>query len=146
MNKVLISDRVHPHMISGLQEQGYEIDYQPDISLTEVHTVIHNYVGIVINSKVKMNKELIDKAICLTWVARLGSGLEIIDIPYATKQNIEVINSPEGNRNAVAEHALGMLLALCNNIITSDRQVRNMKWDRESNRGIELEGKKIGII
>lgn len=146
MKKALITDRVHSYLIEGLQEMGYLVDYKPSISLAEVHSVISQYEGIVINSKVKMFKELIDKANLLKWIARLGSGLEIIDIPYAESRGIAVMNSPEGNRNAVAEHCLGMLLALCNNMIKGDREVRHFQWNRESNRGIELEGKTLGII
>lgn len=146
MKKVLITDRVDDRLITGLQELGYYVDYQPNITLEEVHIMIETFAGIVINSKVKMYKELIDKSTNLEWIGRLGSGLEIIDIPYAESKGIAVMNSPEGNRNAVAEHCLGMLLALCNNMLRGDREVRLFDWNRESNRGIELEGKTIGII
>ncbi len=146
MKKALITDRVHQRLIEGLEEMGYNVDYEPTIALNGVHELIESYEGIVINSKVKMYKELIDKSVNLKWIARLGSGLEIIDIPYAESKGIAVMNSPEGNRNAVAEHCLGMLLALCNNIMTADREVRQFQWNREANRGIELEGKTIGII
>ena len=146
MKKALITDRVHKRLIGGLQELGYHVDYNPDITLEEVHDSIAPYAGIVINSKVKMYKALIDKAEHLEWIGRLGSGLEIIDIPYAKSKGIAVMNSPEGNRNAVAEHCLGMLLALCNNMLRADKEVRNFSWNREANRGIELEGKTLGII
>ena len=146
MKKALITDRVHQHLISGLEEMGYDVQYDPAITLDEVKETIALYEGIVINSKVKMYKELIDRSDSLKWIARLGSGLEIIDIPYAESKGIVVVNSPEGNRNAVAEHCLGMLLALCNNMIRADREVRQFRWNREANRGIEIAGKTIGII
>lgn len=146
MKKALISDFVHNHLISELGSMGYHVDYEPKISLEEVAEKIANYEGIVINSKIKMYQPLIDKAKRLKWIARLGSGMEIIDQEYASQKNIAAINSPEGNCNAVAEHALGMLLALSNNLIRSDKQVRTMQWNREQNRGFEITGKKIGVI
>lgn len=146
MKKALITDKVHQRLIEGLVEMGYEVDYKPSITLAEVHDCIAAYEGIVINSKVKMYRELIDKSDNLKWIGRLGSGLEIIDIPYAESKGIAVMNSPEGNRNAVGEHCLGMLLALCNNMIRGDRELRQFEWNREANRGVELEGKTIGII
>ena len=144
--KVLITDYVHPYLIEELQARGYEVDYQKGISYEGVQGIISDYEGIVINSKVKMTKAVIDLAVKLKFIARLGSGLEIIDLAYAESKKILVINSPEGNRNAVAEHAMGMLLALANNIIRGDRQVRSKIWERESNRGFELKGKTVGII
>lgn len=145
-NKVLISDFVHGDMIPGLESLGYESDYQPNISLAEVHAVIQDYVGIIVNSKVKMSADLMDKAPHLRFIGRLGSGLEIIDLEHAEKKGIKVFNSPEGNRNAVAEHAVALILNLANNIRRGDKEVRSRIWDRESNRGIELESKTLGII
>ncbi len=146
MKKVLISDRVHSHLIESLTSLGYHVDYLPSLTYKEFLAVVSNYHGIVINSKIKMNAKAIDLARQLKFIARLGSGLDIIDLPYAKRNNIEVFSSPEGNRNAVAEHAVGMLLCLCNNLLRSDRQLRETIWERESNRGIELAGKTIGII
>lgn len=145
-NKVLITDFVHGDMIPGLESLGYESDYQPNISLAEVHAVIQDYVGIIVNSKVKMSADLMDKAPHLKFIGRLGSGLEIINLEYAEKKGIKVFNSPEGNRNAVAEHAVALILNLANNIQRGDKEVRSRIWDRESNRGIELESKTLGII
>jgi D-3-phosphoglycerate dehydrogenase len=144
--KVLITDDVHEIMISGLQALGFETEYQPDILLTDLPLVISRYSGIVINSKIKMRKELIDLGSSLKFIARLGSGLEIIDLDYAAKKDIQVFSAPEGNRNAVAEHAIGMLLAATNHLITADQEVRSKLWRREANRGIELEHKNIGIL
>ncbi len=144
--KVLITDYVHPYLIQQLEKRGFQVDYEKDISYDEVKKKIAGYTGVVINSKVKMTKEVMLTAKNLKFIARLGSGLEIIDLAFAECNHIHVINSPEGNRNAVAEHAVGMLLALANNILRGDRQVRNKIWERELNRGFELKGKTVGII
>jgi len=146
MKKVLITDRVHEHLIKSLESQGFHVDYLPQMMYREFLAVVSNYAGVVINSKITMDKNAMDKASKLNFIARLGSGLDIIDLPYAREKDIQVYSSPEGNRNAVAEHAVGMLLALCNNLVKADREVREMKWKREENRGIELVGRTIGII
>jgi D-3-phosphoglycerate dehydrogenase len=146
MSKVLITDYVHPHLIHGLGELGYDVSYDKNISLASTKDIISNYEGIIINSKTIMNREMIDLATKLRFIGRLGSGLEIVDLAYAKEKNVHVFNSPEGNRNAVAEHALGMLLALANNIIPGNQGVKSFNYSREPNRGFELEGKTIGII
>ncbi len=144
--KVLITDDLHPLMIEGLTKLGYHIDYQPDITLEAVREVIHEYEGLIINSKILVDRRLLDKAVRLRFVARLGSGMEIVDKPYAAQKGVAVLSSPEGNCNAVAEHALGMLLAFANNLLPADREVRQKIWLREKNRGFELAEKTIGII
>ncbi len=144
--KLIITDYVHPSLISGFEKAGYTVDYYPNMLLAETAKIIQDYNGIIINSKTVMDKDMIDKAKKLSFIGRLGSGLEIIDIPYAESKGIRVINSPEGNRNAVAEHVMGMLLSLFNNINRGDKEVRNLDWNREKNRGQELYGKTIGII
>jgi len=146
MQKILITDDVHPSLITGFEEAGYEVKYDPTISLQDVHQQIEPYSGIIINTKVKMDKALIDKAPNLKFVGRLGSGLDIIDLPYAAEKGIQIVNSPEGNRNAVAEHAIGMLLALMNKMMQGDPEVRNFHWDREKNRGREISNLTVGII
>lgn len=146
MKRVLITDDVHLLMIEGLQDRGYQTDYQPNINLEDVKKIIGGYEGLIINSKILVNKDLLDAAKQLKFVARLGSGMEIVDKAYAATKNVAVFSSPEGNCNAVAEHALGMLLALANNLVRSDREVRNFDWQREKNRGFELRGLTIGII
>lgn len=146
VRKVLITDRVHERLNQGLQDLGYEVEYQPDITLHEVYEIINEYQGIVVNSKVKMDHALINKGLRLKWIARLGSGLEIIDLEEAANKGIMVMNSPEGNRNAVGEHTLAMLLGLAHKIAKADRDVRNQMWNRESNRGFELTGKILGVI
>jgi len=144
--KILITDAVHPLLIDGLQEMGYHCDYLPSIKTDQVLKVIPNYVGLIINSKIKVDQRMLDLAKTLQFVGRLGSGMEIVDLDYARKMDVAILRSPEGNRNAVAEHAVGMLLALNNKLLTADLEVRSFNWDREANRGFELEGKTIGII
>ena len=144
--KVLITDNVHPLLIENLEKSGYDVAYLPQIEWNEVYDIIEDFCAIVINTKTVMNKKMLDKAKNLKLIVRLGSGLDIIDLEYAHKKNIIVERTPEGNRNAVAEHALGLLLAMLNNIVPGNIEVRNFQWNREKNRGIEIEGKTIGII
>lgn len=144
--KILITDHVHSILPEKLTEADFEIDYIPDLLYKDLPAIIPNYSGIVINSKIKMDKAMIDMGKDLQFIGRLGSGLDIIDLEYAKEKEIHVLSTPEGNRNAVAEHALGMLLCLCNNIIKADSQVRNKVWEREQNRGIEIKNKTIGIV
>lgn len=146
MKKVLITDGVHPLLIEGLQADGYHIDYHPKISLEQVRKMIAPYSGIVINSKITMDKTMFDAAPKLEFVARLGSGMEIVDQEHAAEKGVAVHSAPEGNCNAVGEHALGMLLALANNLVQSDVEVRQKIWRREANRGYEVMGKTVGII
>ncbi len=144
--KVLITDEVHPILLKGLQELGLACDYKPSIQPGMVKAVIHQYRGLIINSKILVDQSMIDASHKLWFIGRLGSGLEIIDLNYAAEKGIDVLNSPEGNCNAVAEHALGMLLSLSNHLCRSNQEVRNKIWRREANRGFEIQGKKIGII
>jgi len=146
MAKALITDYVHPSLIKGLEERGYVVDYDTSTNMENLSAKVHSYELVVINSKIKMYKDMIDRATNLKYICRLGSGLEIIDLEYAKYKNLHVINTPTGNNNAVAEHAMGMLLALSNNLLRADRQVRDKIWKREENRGWELIGKTIGII
>ena len=146
MKKVLVTDYVHGSLMSGFRNLGYHPVYAPEITLETVHEVISEFHGVVINTKIRTDRALLEKGVQLEFVARLGSGKDIIDLPAAAALGIEVITSPEGNRNAVAEHAMGMLLCLANQICTGNREVRDFYWNREKNRGFELEGKTIGII
>jgi D-3-phosphoglycerate dehydrogenase len=146
MKKVLITDDVHPILISGLEEKQYEVHFQPTISFAETLAVIDSYDGLVINSKIFCGQELLSKATKLKWIARLGSGMEVIDTVACDALGIKYFNSPEGNRNAVAEHTLALLLNLMNNISKSNEEVKEGKWIREPNRGEELSGKTVGII
>ncbi len=146
LKKILITDDVHPNLIEGLESLGFQVDYHPTITYEDVKKIANEYEGMIVNSKIIIDKSFIDFCTILKFVGRLGSGMEIFDIDYATKKGIRIFNSPEGNRNAVAEHTLAMLLALNNRLIISDREVRNFEWNREANRGVELDGKNVGII
>jgi D-3-phosphoglycerate dehydrogenase len=144
--KVLFLDTVHPILEERLTNAGYTCveasNFSKEACLQEVHTAF----GIVIRSRFAMNEEFLQFAPDLKFIARSGAGMENIDVPYCKKRGITLFNAPEGNRNAVGEHALGMLLSLMNKLHTADRDVRLGKWDREGNRGIELDGKTVGII
>ena len=144
--KVLLIDTNHPVLQEGLEKLGCicEADYTSSKEIIE--TKIQHYNGIVIRSRFKINQHFIDKATNLKFIARVGAGLESIDVAYAESKGIELISAPEGNRNAVGEHALGMILSLFNNLKKADLEIRNGKWLREANRGVELEGKTVGII
>jgi len=144
--KVLISDAMHPSIIPTLTELNFEVDYFPEITRSMILEKLHQYFGLIIRSKTVIDKELIDKGKDLKFIARAGAGLDQIDMAYANGKGIEIINAPEGNRDAVGEHALGMLLALLNHMHRADRQVRLKNWQREMNRGNELHGKIVGII
>ncbi len=146
MKKVLVTDGVHPILIEQLELAGYHCDYHPKIKLEKVHEMIAPYEGIIINSKIIFDKKLFDTALNLKFIGRLGSGLEIIDLPYAKEKGVRVHSAPEGNRNAVAEHVLGMLLSIFNKLNQADQEVRAKHWDREKNRGRELMGCTVGII
>jgi len=144
--RILIIDEVHNALIKTLSQANYTLDYLPKIASAKVFTIITDYDGIIVRSKMKITSELIDIAKNLKFIARVGAGLENIDTKYAKSKNIKVINSPEGNRDAVGEHALGMILNLFNKISIANSQVKSGVWDREANRGEEIGGKTIGII
>jgi len=144
--RIIIIDEVHNALINTLIEANYQLNYVPKIKADELKTIVADYNGIIVRSKVKISSELIDLAKNLKFIARVGAGLENIDTEYAKSKNIKVINSPEGNRDAVGEHALGMLLNIFNKINIANTQVKTGIWDREQNRGEELGGKTIGII
>lgn len=146
MKKVLIVDNVHEVLISNFEAAGYECHYCPDFENEDVLEVIQEYFGIIINSKTQIFKAQIDKGINLKFIGRLGSGMEIIDVPYAESKGIKCFSVPEANKDAVAEHAIGMLLSLLRNLNRADKEVRNFIWEREKNRGVELGGKTVGII
>ncbi|MEL1240650.1 2-hydroxyacid dehydrogenase [Flavobacterium flavipallidum] len=144
--KILHIDSNHPVLMQQLQDLGFENHEDFKSSKEIIETKIQDYHGIVIRSRFKINKSFIDKATNLQFIARVGAGLESIDCDYATSKNIALIAAPEGNRNAVAEHSLGMILSLFNNMNRADREIRAGHWNRESNRGHELDGKTVGII
>lgn len=144
--KILHIDSNHPLLWEQLEQAGFQNEADFTSSKAEIEEKINEYQGIVIRSRFKIDKTFIDKAVNLKFIARVGAGLESIDCEYAEAKNIHLIAAPEGNRNAVGEHALGMLLSLMNKLNRADKLVRKGKWIREGNRGYELEGKTIGII
>lgn len=146
MAKILFIDSTHPILYQILKDQSFQLDFDFESNKEEIISKISSYHAIVIRSRMKIDKEIIDAATNLKCIARLGSGMENIDIPYAETKGISCVNSPEGNRDAVAEHALGMFLTLQNNIIKADAEVRNGLWLREENRGYEIAGKTVAII
>ena len=133
-------------MQDQLKKAGFENDADFTSSKEEIEHKIADYQGVVIRSRFKIDKTFLDKATNLRFIARVGAGLESIDEPYAAEKNVMLIAAPEGNRNAVGEHALGMLLSLFNKLNQADAEVRAGNWNRESNRGLELEGKTVGLI
>lgn len=143
---VLITDAVHPLLIEGLEAAGFSCDYHPKIDLESVRAMIHQYVGVVINSKIIVDRTFLELASQLKFIARLGSGLEIIDLVAAAERGVAVHRAADGNCDAVAEHAVGMLLAMAINLRQADSEVRQLNWQREANRGWELMGKKVGIL
>lgn len=146
IKKVLIAAPVHPVLTRGLQEMGYEMVVREQISQAEAFALIADCEGVITSTRLLLDKELLDAAPRLKWIGRMGSGMEVIDVIYATRKGIQCFSSPEGNRNAVAEHALGMLLNINRHIAASHAEVREGLWRREENRGTELEGKTIGLI
>jgi D-3-phosphoglycerate dehydrogenase len=144
--KILHIDSNNPILMRQLQELGFENHEDFTSSKEEIESKIESYQGIVIRSRFKIDKAFLDKATNLEFIARVGAGLESIDCDYAVSKNITLIAAPEGNRNAVAEHTLGMILSLFNNLNKADREIRSGHWNRESNRGHELDGKTVGII
>lgn len=145
--KILIADDFHPVLIKNLQNiKEVEAVYKPNIQEAEILQTISSFEGFVVRSKIRCNKAFFDKAINLKFIARGGSGLDNIDEEFAKERGIVLLNAPEANSNAVAEHALGLLLALSNNFYSSYTEIKNGMWNREKNRGIELKNKTIGII
>lgn len=144
--RILHVDTNHELLVRELTAAGFQNDEDYTSSKSEIEAKIHKYDGLIIRSRFRIDQSFLDKATQLKFIGRVGAGLENIDCEYAYSKNIELIAAPEGNSNAVGEHALGMLLSLLNKLKIADNQVRNGKWLREENRGFELEGKTIGLI
>ena len=144
--RILFLDTVHDHLASHLTRMDHECIDGCKLTREELLPQIADYDGIVIRSRIKLDKELLDAAKNLRFIARAGAGMENIDVEHAKMLGVQCFNAPEGNRDAVAEHAIGMLLTLFNHINTADIEVRKGQWLRESNRGVELLGRTVGII
>jgi D-3-phosphoglycerate dehydrogenase len=144
--KILIADYLHPTFKEEAEKMGFECDDQPLISREETIAILSEYAGIVIRTKFNIDREIIDAGVNLKVIARAGAGMDNVDEDYAILKGIQCINGPEGNRDAVAEHVIGMLLSLLNNLNVADDEVRHGIWNREGNRGYELKGTTVAII
>jgi len=145
-NKVLLLDTNHPLLEQRLTRAGFHCDHFPELSLEELRNIIGDYSGIVLRSRFILSRDLLSRAGKLSFIGRVGAGTEGIDLAFAHQAGIRCFNAPEGNRNAVGEQAVGMLLAMMNHLLRVDAEVRDAVWIREGNRGNELEGKTVGVI
>ncbi|WP_456461469.1 NAD(P)-dependent oxidoreductase [Reichenbachiella sp.] len=145
-NRILIIDEMHKSISPLLTKAGFEPNYSPNISREEIINHKDQFVGFVVRSKTTIDKELLEGQQALKFIARAGAGVDQCDVDYLASRNIELLNAPEGNRDALGEHVVGMLLSLSNNLRHGDMDVRNKVWDREGNRGFEISGKTVGLL
>lgn len=144
--KILIADQMHPSLFAMLDSQGWAYDYRPDFRRNDIISCLADYDGLIIRSKTRIDEELLTQSTRLRFIARAGAGLDLIDDAATQRLGITLFHAGTGNRDAVAEHTVGMLLMLFNNLNRADREVRQAIWDREGNRGVELMGKTVGLI
>lgn len=142
----IIVDEMHPSIVPTLESLGYEVDYRPHITREDLLLEITKYQGLVIRSKTPIDAEIVAAATDLRFIARAGAGLDNLDLEALAQAGVKVVNAPEGNRDTLAEHCMGMLLNLLHNISAADRSVRQGAWEREGFRGTELGGKTVGLI
>jgi D-3-phosphoglycerate dehydrogenase / 2-oxoglutarate reductase len=142
----LVVDPMHESLFGMLNEIGWESDYQPSITREEIKMRHHGYQGLIVRSKTQIDRDLLGPNPTVKFIGRAGAGLDNLDLPFLLEKNIEVIHASEGNRDAVAEHAVGLLLTLMRNITKANTEVKSYRWEREANRGEEIMGKTIGII
>lgn len=146
MKKVLFLDTVHPLIAEMLTAAGFECIPADGISKEAITRLMHDVAGLIVRSRFRLDESFLDLASALEFIGRVGAGMENIDVTYCQVRGIRCFNSPEGNRDAVGEHTLGMLLSIMNHLNRADRQIREGKWNREGNRGTEIKGKTVGII
>ncbi len=144
--KILIADEMHPSLFAMLDAQGWSYDYRPGFRRNDIIGHLAEYEGLIIRSKTRIDEELLTQATRLRFIARAGAGLDLIDDEATERLGIALFHAGRGNRDAVAEHTVGMLLMLFNNLNKADREVRQAIWDREGNRGVELMGKTVGLV
>lgn len=144
--RCLIADDMHPSLMPMLEQAGVQADYHPALSRDELLACIHLYEGLILRSKTICDAALLHRAVRLRFIGRAGAGLDLIDLEVVKQRGIHLLNAPEGNRDAVGEHTIGMLLCLMHRIHAADAQIRRLQWEREANRGYELQGKTVGII
>ncbi len=144
--KILILDKANRVLTDRLFEAGFEVSLREDFTREDVLAHVSEYDALVVRSKMVLDKPILDKATSLRCIGRVGAGMDAIDVDYAESKGIKCLNSPEGNRTAVGEHAVGLLLCLFDKMVRADKEVREGLWNREANRGIEVEGRTIGII
>lgn len=146
MSKVIITAKSHEYLRRQLEKNGFTIEYKPDITYPELMASLDEVEGLIVSTRLPIDRPLLDRGAGLKWIGRLGSGMELIDVGHAQSRGIRVVSSPEGNCDAVGEHALGMLLGIMNRIAWSHREVGEGIWKRDANRGWELNGKTVGIV